>query len=370
MNYNGVLSSAHGGKGVTLLAPADSAFVQTARDLGYLSNDERGAYEAIIRVLSNITNNEPLLALYDIIGYHVVPTAFNRQLLVQRSPLSTYQGASIVVQGTELQHIARALPNPKLVGGSAMDVVADNGMVHGIDRLLFPFNVDVELARNIINSIVPPPLDSSPNNATGTQEQNETGGAICFPASATVSLADGRLVRIGTLKAGMRVRVDGDMATSAVFAFTHRKMDGVHEFVRIETNGHAVTLSEMHYVYANEALVRARDVQVGDILRTISGRRSVSSVCRVFENGLIAPHTMQGDIVVGGVVASTYTALFSAEAAHALLAPVRAVVRAGVAEEPLGDVFYNGRPRRPSVTDLARRFLGVAPHSVTRVSNV
>jgi hypothetical protein len=49
--------------------------------------------------------------------------------------------------------------------------------------------------------------------------------------------------------------------------------------------------------------------------------------------------------VVNGVRASSYTRSVHPRVAHVLLAPVRAVVRAGLATEPLGGLFYDGADR-------------------------
>ena len=48
------------------------------------------------------------------------------------------------------------------------------------------------------------------------------------------------------------------------------------------------------------------------------------------KDGLYNPHTLQGDIVVNGVLTSTYTSAFSPVLAHLVFAPLRALYRAGV----------------------------------------
>ncbi len=337
-NYVQVLTQAHGGKGVTLFAPTDAAFVRTARDLGYQSNDEAGAYRAIVAVLSNLTRGAPETALFDIVGYHILPGAFTAQLLRERTPVSTYQGTQIVIDGFTLKHVSTRLKDPEIVGG-AIDRTADNGIFHGIDRLLFPFMVNPDLTRSVINTA---------EAISGTQNRPGTSPPICFPASATVLRADGTRMGMRDVVPGDELRVSGRLAlSSTVYLFTHRELDGWYEFIRIATRDeeHVITLSAAHYVYANGAHKRADAVRVGDILRTISGPRRVAEVTVVREQGLFAPHTLHGDIVVGGVVASTYTALIPPRVAHALLSPVRAVVQAGIAKEPLGNTLYNGKPR-------------------------
>ena len=53
---------------------------------------------------------------------------------------------------------------------------------------------------------------------------------------------------------------------------------------------------------------------------------NVTAVAAEWANGLYSPHTMTGDIVVDGVLTSTYMP----KLAHALLWPVRMLYNAGV----------------------------------------
>lgn len=64
----------------------------------------------------------------------------------------------------------------------------------------------------------------------------------------------------------------------------------------------------------------------------LSGKR-IGRVERVFFElamGLYSPVTAHGDVVVDGVVASCYTTSVRAQAAHAFLAPIRALFAAAV----------------------------------------
>lgn len=146
----------------------------------------------------------------------------------------------------------------------------------------------------------------------------------CFPAAATVAVA-GELRAMEDLAVGDNVAVGGGV--SRVFMFTHAEKEGLFPFVRLTTAGaEAVSLSAGHYIYANGALVKARAVRVGDRLRLAKGgEAAVVGVEETRERGLYNPQTLQGDIVVGGIVASTYTSAVEPRVAHALLAPVRAV---------------------------------------------
>jgi hypothetical protein len=155
-------------------------------------------------------------------------------------------------------------------------------------------------------------------------------GAACFPADATATLASGATVRMDALAVGDRVAVGGG-AFSPVFLFTHRAGGGAHEFVRVTTaSGAVLRATPGHYVHvAGRGLVAAGAVRVGDRLRLGGGALTpVVSLARVRAAGLFNPQTLSGEIVVDGIVASTYTTAVAPAVAHAVLAPLRAAFRA------------------------------------------
>lgn len=151
----------------------------------------------------------------------------------------------------------------------------------------------------------------------------------CFPPTATVRLATGRTVPMSELRIGDRVQT-GPSAYSTVFSWTHKSPQVEAEFVRLHTTlTDPLVLTPSHYVYnAGGQLVVARSVKIGDTLVGADGANLiVRYVDRVRMNGLYNPQTMDGDIVVDGVRVSTYTQAVMPTAAHAFLAPVRAVSR-------------------------------------------
>lgn len=146
----------------------------------------------------------------------------------------------------------------------------------------------------------------------------------CFPAPAVVHTRRGQ-VEMRALRVGDEVAVGGG-AFSRVFMFTHRVAEGRFRFVELRTRSARIALSAGHYIYAAGSLKAAGDVRVGDSLRLADGTEErVRSARWVKEKGLYNPQTEQGDIVVNGVVASTYTEAVPPKAAHALLTPARAL---------------------------------------------
>lgn len=178
----------------------------------------------------------------------------------------------------------------------------------------------------------PDPTDEPTSRADASPSPSEEDdGSVCFPSTATVSTPSGpKLMRHVSIGDNLHV---GNGVFSPVFAFTHRDALPAHTYTRLSTaSGAALTLTSSHYLYANLALVPASAVRPGDVLTLASGRTSpVVSVDRVSGHGLYNPQTVSGDIVVDGVVASTYTTAVEPALAHAALAPLRAMARAGLA---------------------------------------
>lgn len=175
----------------------------------------------------------------------------------------------------------------------------------------------------------PAPVTAAPD-VTGTASTSGTvsteGPGLCFPSDASVEIEHGGVVRMDALAIGDSVKV-GPNQFSKVFIFTHKMADVSVDFVVIRTaSGAALTLTNGHYIYANDALVAAGTVLVGDELMLGNGQRSsVTSVSHAAGRGLYNPQTLNGDIVVNGVVASTYTTSVNPGFAHVLLAPLRAL---------------------------------------------
>lgn len=117
---------------------------------------------------------------------------------------------------------------------------------------------------------------------------------------------------------------------SELFAFTHSDASVMSVFVRVETiSAKALMLTTGHYLYVNGGVKRGGDVQIGDFLvDEIWGSTEVRWVGCVVERGLYSPQTMGGDLVVDGVLVTTYSSAFNdVLTAHALLTPLRFVER-------------------------------------------
>lgn len=130
-------------------------------------------------------------------------------------------------------------------------------------------------------------------------------------------LAIGDLVNVGGSK------------FSEVFMFTHQDASIMARFVNLTVaSGEHVVITPNHYMYGGEGMKLAGDMQLGQVMQMFDGR--LENVVRkeyLVRRGLYNPQTMQGDVVVNGFRASTYTKYVQKEMAHSLLAPLRAFYR-------------------------------------------
>jgi len=161
------------------------------------------------------------------------------------------------------------------------------------------------------------PLPSKNNTATAPKE--------CFPADATVQTRTRGIVTMEDLKVGDEVLAGKSQEFSKVFMFTHRSRNILVPFISIETElGYNTRLTSGHMLYVNGYLTRAENVKLGDTLLDAEGiSRRVVRITSTMKRGLYNPQTEHGDIVVNGIVCSTYTDAVVPSVGHALLSPLR-----------------------------------------------
>ena len=190
--------------------------------------------------------------------------------------------------------------------------------------------------------------DSSVNDkkSDSTSEKNENGknegeedddddddDNVCFPSDAEVSIvSNGIRIRkqISQLAIGDEVAVN-EKESSKIFLFTHKERNRKYTFAKLTTNSRTITLTRGHYLYVDGKMQRAGVVKTGMKLKTDQGKwESVISVDRVVKQGLYNPQTLKGDIIVDGIIASTFTTAIDGgndehfSLPHALLTPLRA----------------------------------------------
>lgn len=218
------------------------------------------------------------------------------------------------------------------VAGSAVISNARKGEIFMMSQQFSPDSGNTVASRTVclyrLNRPSPSP-SPSPVTATPTPEPPR-----CFPSHARVNVRGTGSVRMHDLKIGQSVQVAPGIY-SPVFMFTHRQPKIRSPFISITTEHNAsILLSHGHYVrLADLRLVPAYQVNSSHRLLVHvpcnpKGQQLLPSrVLRVSEvphvRGLYSPHTLHGDMLVDGLLVSSYTTAVHPRLAHTLLAPLR-----------------------------------------------
>jgi Hint module len=178
----------------------------------------------------------------------------------------------------------------------------------------------------------------------------------CFPADATVTTDAGVVKAMTDVRLGDRVlvaRPDGTLGYEEVYLNTHKDRSVAVPYVALTlASGRTLTLSPRHFIpvasgpqqaWAEHVAKGADEVRAGDFVwsraddgRMVLDHRVAATATRV-AIGAYDPLTMNGTIVVDGVVASAHSDWFldgvvsadtQAKVYQAILAPVRVAYRA------------------------------------------
>ncbi|KAJ3177513.1 hypothetical protein HDU85_005883 [Gaertneriomyces sp. JEL0708] len=172
----------------------------------------------------------------------------------------------------------------------------------------------------------------------------------CFPAHAYVMLENGTKKKMMDVEIGDRVQVGFNRYSevrnstlrhpfayfahrirSKVFMWTHRIPTIRVDFVKITHDHGTLLVSEDHYVYANHKMMTSRSVRVGDIIPLHDNKMLVvQNVSRENDVGLYNPQTRHGDIVVNGVVVTTYTNVVHPSVARGFISASKLLTAVGI----------------------------------------
>lgn len=164
---------------------------------------------------------------------------------------------------------------------------------------------------------VSPTLSPAPTTIKGPETENTN--VVCFSGAATARVLDQGAVAMKDLKIGDRV-LTGSGAYSPIYSFGHFEEDESAEFIQIRTSGRGgrpLEISSEHMVFLKGETnhpVRADAVRVGDVVLDHKGEgATVTKINKQLRTGVFAPLTVEGTVVVDGLVASNYVAFFGAE---------------------------------------------------------
>ena len=145
-------------------------------------------------------------------------------------------------------------------------------------------------------------------------------GLECFSGKSQVlvEMPEGSIVhkRMDALKIGDSVQT-ADGTFSKVYSFGHKVASSTTKYLQVFSagmdNAHPLEISTEHLIYTHDAskntpvLVAAGDLRVGDSLVTAHGSPStILWIREVQSQGLFSPITATGNLIVNGVLASSY----------------------------------------------------------------
>ena len=130
---------------ITVFAPTDEAFVALAQSLGFTGSDEAGALTYILDVAEVLGQGDPLAVIEDILLYHVISGAQDSSgvIAADGDSLPTLLGPDLGVDIPNLVDAASDFADPSLIL-DRLDTYAVNGIVHAIDGVLLPVDLDAE----------------------------------------------------------------------------------------------------------------------------------------------------------------------------------------------------------------------------------
>lgn len=188
-------------------------------------------------------------------------------------------------------------------------------------------------------------LSPLPSFSPAPSQSEQSTSTACFSSRMQVQLENDTFKQMQELEVGDRVYV-GHAVFSDVFMFTHRVPSGMYTFMYLYSAATTVplVLSPGHFLFINGEMKAARESRVGDLLTLADGTTSaITNIIFGKEVGLYNPQTVDGRIVVNGIIASTYTTAISPGTAHALLTPLRYLFQlSGSMDASLG-TFEKGR---------------------------
>merc|ERR1712212_1154350 len=151
----------------------------------------------------------------------------------------------------------------------------------------------------------------------------------CFSGTSTVETERGK-IPIGNLKLGDNVLTytpgKGGHYTEFL-GWLDRTANADGKFLKISTNSSSIVLTENHLIFRLSAdvgleSVFADQIEEGDKLLSLKGEETVVGVEAAREKGIWAPLTMEGTLLVDGLLASSY-ASFPHHASELAYAPIK-----------------------------------------------
>lgn len=185
------------------------------------------------------------------------------------------------------------------------------------------------------------PVEPTGTCPPGNSSVNINVHDSCFPGDAVVYVVTPFDIVVPTamrnLRHGDRVLHGSKSGASPVYFFGHKDVSQRALFRIITTVCNEtcapseLAISNNHLLSVrNGGLLPARNISIGDMLYGVDGKdRMVTSIRQEIRIGVFAPTTIDGTLVVNGIVVSCYTDIVPVWVAHAILAPLRGLYAVG-----------------------------------------
>lgn len=150
---------------------------------------------------------------------------------------------------------------------------------------------------------------------TNANSNSNSGFSACFSESATVQVQTKNHmiteVAMKDLKLGDRVQTSSGF--QPVYSFGHHDLDSSTDFLRIHTKKNTpleITKDHLVFLQDQDTPVPAVSIKVGDRLHNNNKEGAVvTKIGSVHKQGLYAPLTASGTVIVDGILASSYITL-------------------------------------------------------------
>ncbi|MEO1248056.1 MAG: fasciclin domain-containing protein [Pseudomonadota bacterium] len=126
----------------TVFAPTDRAFIRLAREFGYKRGGEAVAFDTIVAALTELGDGDPIPLLRNILLYHVSPEGKTVHEVQAAAVIETaFTGETLLSVRKRLLDNEPDVRDPRFIE-DATNIEASNGIVHAINRVLIPLDID------------------------------------------------------------------------------------------------------------------------------------------------------------------------------------------------------------------------------------
>lgn len=132
----------------------------------------------------------------------------------------------------------------------------------------------------------------------------------CFSGSSTVTVKGKGTIEMRALEIGDLIHV-GNGVYETVYSFGHYQVDSNKALLQVQTADYQMEISDDHMIYTQDrGPIPAGLLVVGDYVLDAQRKPvKVESISPVISQGVFAPFTASGNLVVGGILVSSFIAM-------------------------------------------------------------